>query len=135
DQPFVAMHLPAFMQKATGELLAAGAAAEDENTAAEKPGARGKLQCGFATQTGAVEQDGFRWQVFEPAARFDRYGLYDFGRGGGRAVNLFRRRGGDVRGGRGPDAQLNAQPVTGDEAAGGGDHHGHRNIARGRVGE
>ena len=39
DQPFVAMHLPAFMQKATGELLAAGAAAEDKNAAAEKAGA------------------------------------------------------------------------------------------------
>ena len=32
-------------------------------------------------------------------------------------------------------AQLDAQPVAGDEPAGGGDQHGNGNVARRRVGE
>ena len=51
-----------------GEALAARAPAEDDDPAAEKPGARRQRNRGVAAQPRAVEEDRLGRQVFEPGA-------------------------------------------------------------------
>ena len=57
------------MQKPAGEALAAGAAAEDDDVAAEEPGAGRELDPRLAAQTRAVEQDRLGRQEFERSRR------------------------------------------------------------------
>src|SRR6266851_1452169 len=130
DENAVAPYLPELVQQAMGQALAAGAAAENQDAAAEKPTARPQLDNGLAAQLGAVEQNRLGRQVFEPGALAHRQMLRDFGGGAGRTVDLFRRRGGDLRRCVFLGLYGYREPVAGDEAAGSGEQYRERDVAR-----
>src|SRR5580704_8969927 len=112
-----------------GQALAAGMAAEDEEAAAEKPGARPQLDDGLAPQPGTLEQDCFGRQVFQPGALAHRQTLSDRRGRAGRTVDLLRGGGGDLRGCASLHRYGYREPVAGDEAARGGEQYRERDVA------
>ena len=116
-----ASHLPDLAQKSVGEALAAGAAAKNHDVAAKEHCIGRKLDHTFALETRAVVHDRLGRQEFERAAVAHRQRLPHHRRHAGRAIDLLRRRGRDMRARLGIDANGDVDMVAGDEPARSGD--------------
>src|SRR5947208_3521549 len=88
----VTPHLPNFAQRSLRKALAASAATEDDDIAAEKTGICRELDCRLAPQPSAVEQDCLGRKEFEGRTGTDRQLLGDRRGQPGRTVNLFGSR-------------------------------------------
>ena len=128
QQRAVAIDLPALMQQPSAKPLAHRDAPKDEHPSAEKAAIASQIDAGRPPQPGAVEQDRFRRQEFEPAVVLDDKSLLDPRRRTGRAIDFLRRGAGDMRRRALPRPDCDFDPVAGDQSAGGRHQHRCRQI-------
>ena len=100
---------PGVAQAAAAEALAARDAAEDEHFAGEEAGTGRQLDRRRAIEPAAVEEDRLLRHPFEPGVRCQPQRYVDAAVGAERAIDLFRRLGGDER----PRIFASARPSPG----------------------
>ena len=108
---------PTLMHEPMRQTFAACLSPKDKNAPAEKPGGGSKVDPCLSPHPGAVEQDRFGRQKFEPSACADRQMLRDRGRRAGRAIDLLGGRGRHMRSSPLPHLNVNREPIAGDETA------------------
>src|SRR5258707_4091109 len=135
DKPVVTPQLPGIVDEPPRHPLARGDAPEDEDFSGQERGIRSEVNKSAAAQPGAIEQDRFRREVFEPGAGTDLQGNVDGGIGPVRAIDLLGRLRGDMRRCVGSDIDADGEAIAADKPARGGEEDGNRRLARRRVRE